>query len=74
MRKSAVSVRRKKMQCLYEIFSVIEDYRRKIHSPGDSGGRSLKEEEKRVKFWSHEAGEVSMKAMDLRVGLSSCYF
>lgn len=35
VRKSAVSVRRKKMQCLYEIFSVIEDYRRKILSPGE---------------------------------------
>lgn len=26
--------KKKKMQCLYEIFSVIEDYRRKILSPG----------------------------------------
>lgn len=47
MRKSAVSVRRKKMQCLYEIFSVIEDYRRKNPlSWRDSVGRGFEEEEK----------------------------
>lgn len=27
-----------------------------------------------MKFWSHEAGEVSMKAMELRVGQAGCYF
>lgn len=27
-----------------------------------------------MKFWSREAGEVVMKATDLRVGQSGCYF
>lgn len=30
------------MQCLYEIFSVIEDYRRKILSLGEIVGEGLK--------------------------------